>query len=86
MSAPQGCEAHLVVMCPGQAAELDVVEPVLQIAGLPRLLINAEHLHMHPVRASAAERVRHELAILAKSCAAQCHLQSIEVGCTVSEQ
>ena len=81
----RGSEANLVVMCPGQACELDVVQPVFQIIGLPRLLVNAEHLHMHPVRAAAAERVGHELAILAESCAAQCHLQNTTGGCTLSE-
>lgn len=40
---------HLVVMCPSQTAELDVLKLILQVSSFTCLLIDTEHFDVDPV-------------------------------------
>ena len=41
--------AHLMVMSPRQATELDMLQLVIQVSGVSSLLVDGEHLDVDPV-------------------------------------
>lgn len=50
----RGAGARLVVVRPGEAGELDVLQLVAQLAALPARRIHRHHVHRPPVRPAAA--------------------------------
>ena len=70
--------AHLVVMSPSQTTELDILQLVIQVSCFSSVLVNCEHLDVDPVRATAAQCICHQLAVLAELGLPKSHLPSLQ--------